>query len=116
MNQNERDYVLGDNVTEQAKAQENRSTVVVSFRVSESDFDRLSSLAVSQGKTISQIAREALQKGIASTARTTRMGGAISFVGGNMVSFGSMTVGTFCTGESQATPMHITAERSRTIP
>jgi len=48
-----------------AKSKENRDSVVVSFRLSSADFDQLSAIADTQGKTISQIAREALQKGIA---------------------------------------------------
>ena len=96
MNQQE-DYILGRDVTEQAQAQESRGTVVVSFRVSGHEFDALSDLAESQGKTVSQVAREAFRQGLTSAGPTRRA--AISFINGNKVYFGSADEGTFGTGE-----------------
>ena len=93
----QQDYRLGRKVTEQARAREGRGTVVVSFRVSAEEFDALSDLADSEGKTVSQVAREAFRQGLTS-AGPTRWA-AISFINGTMVSFGDAYQCTFGTGE-----------------
>ena len=95
----QQDYRLGRNVTERAQAQESRGTVVVSFRVSNNEFDALSDLAESQGRTVSQVAREAFRQGLTSDGPTRRA--AISFLNGNLVSFGTAYGGTFGTGEPE---------------
>lgn len=95
----QQDYRLGRKVTEQARAREGRGTVVVSFRVSGEEFDALSDLADSEGKTVSQVARDAFRQGLTS-AGPTRWA-AISFINGNMVSFGNADEGTFASGEPE---------------
>ena len=80
------DYVLGRDVTEQAEARESRGTAVVSFRVSGDEFDALSELADSQGKTVSQVAREAFRQGLTSAGPTRRA--AMSFPNGVVAYFG----------------------------
>lgn len=94
MNKNDRDYVLGVNVTEQAKAQESRGTVVVSFRVSDKDFKRLSTLADSEGKRVSQVAREALLLGLNTSVELPQSSASISLGDGAMVSWGNAYIGT----------------------
>ncbi len=93
----QQDYRLGRKVTEQARAREDRGTVVVSFRVSAKEFDALSDLADSEGKTVSQVAREAFRHGL-TFAGPTRWA-AISFMNGSMVSFGDAYQSTFGSGE-----------------
>ena len=93
----QQDYRLGRKVTEQARAREGRGTVVVSFRVSGEEFDAVSDLADSQGKTVSQVAREAFRQGL-TFAGPTRWAN-ISFPNGSSVSFGNADQGTFGTGE-----------------
>ncbi len=93
----QQDYRLGRKVTEQARAREDRGTVVVSFRVSAKEFDALSDLADSEGKTVSQVAREAFRHGL-TFAGPTRWA-AISFINGSMVSFGDAYQCTYGTGE-----------------
>lgn len=87
------DYVLGRDVTEQAQARESRGTVVISFRISADEFDALSDIAVGQGKTISQVAREAFRQGL--TSNGPIQWAAMSFPGGNMVYFGNAESSTF---------------------
>ena len=93
------DYILGRDVTEQAKARESRGTVVVSFRISGDEFDALSDSADGQGKTVSQVAREAFRRGIKSRGPT--QWAAMSFLGGNIIYFGDAERGTFGTGEAE---------------
>lgn len=57
-------YTLGRDVTEQAKAKESRKTVVISFRIKPSEFDRLSDLAVRDDRTVSEVARMAFRLGV----------------------------------------------------
>ena len=93
----QQEYRLGRKVTEQARAREDRGTVVVSFRVSAKEFDELSDLADSEGKTVSQVAREAFRHGL--TFAGPSRWAAISFINGSMVSFGDAYQCTFGTGE-----------------
>ena len=94
----QQDYILGRDVTEQAQAHENRGTVVVSFRISGDEFDALSDVADGQGKTVSQVAREAFRQGL--TSRGPTQWAAMSFAGGNMVYFGNAESSTFGTEEA----------------
>ena len=89
----QQDYILGRDVTEQAQARESRGTVVVSFRISANEFDALSDIADGQGKTVSQVAREAFRHGL--TSRGPTQWAAMSFAGGNMVYFGNAENSTF---------------------
>lgn len=82
------DYVLGRNVTEQLRAREVRDTVVLSFRLSSVDFDALSDLAESQGKTVSQVGREAVQASLIPSANLTGISAAIGLPHGAMAYFG----------------------------
>lgn len=97
MTQNQQEYVLGRNVTEQAQAQENRGTVVLSLRLSSAEFDMLNDLAEMQGRTVSQVAREAIQAWLKHGSRETQWA-ALSFFGGSTAYFGDMSSHTFRTG------------------
>ena len=57
-------YKLGRNVTDQAKAKENRGTVVISFRIKADEFDRLCELAKLNERTVSEEARKAFRIGL----------------------------------------------------
>lgn len=57
---NEKDYVLGRDVTTIMSAKERRGTVVLSVRLTLADMARLERLARDERKTLSQIVREAL--------------------------------------------------------
>ena len=97
MNQRE-EYVLGRDVTDQAKARESRGTVVISFRISSEEFDALTEYAGAQRKTVSQIAREAFREGL--TSRSQTQWAAMSFAGGSMVCFGDVVGNTFVSVDS----------------
>ncbi len=61
MNENMgRQYKLGRDVTESAQAQKERSTIVLSVRLSGSELAHLEKLSRESGKTISQVARQAI--------------------------------------------------------
>lgn len=83
-----KDYVLGKNVTEQLRAREVRDTVVLSFRLSSVDFDALSDLAESQGKTVSQVGREAVRASLIPSANLAGISAAIGLPDGATVYFG----------------------------
>ena len=55
---------LGRDVTEQARARENRGTVVISFRLKTSEFDDLCAAATLQDRTVSEVARMAYRLGM----------------------------------------------------
>ena len=97
MNEHRQDYVLGRNVTEQARARERRGTVVLSFRVSGNEFDALSELADSEGRNISHVARAALQQWLAHPHRAAHSA-SMSFPSGGMAFFGDVRLGTAGTG------------------
>ena len=90
MTQNNQEYILGRNVTERARAQENRGTVVLSLRLSSVEFDMLSDLAESQGRTVSQVAREAIQGSLKHRARETSSA-YLSLLNGSAFAFGDMS-------------------------
>lgn len=54
------DFELGRDVTAQAKTEGKRETVVLSIRVTGEELRRLETLARGSGKSVSQVAREAL--------------------------------------------------------
>ena len=54
-------YRLGRDVTDQAKATENRNTIVLSLRLNAQEFDALSDLANSLDRRISEVARAAVR-------------------------------------------------------
>ena len=95
------DFVLGRNVTEQAKAVEGRGTVVLSIRLSADELDSLSIIAEAEDKTLSQVVREAIRQWRSNRQRETRRA-AMSFPNGNMLYFGDTTQGTFTTGNPQS--------------
>ena len=94
MDRNDRDYILGENVTRQAHAQERRETVVVSFRVSAKDFDMLGRRADMEGKTVSQVAREALHIGLSSLANSAQSSASISLPNGSTFRWGDESIDT----------------------
>ena len=91
------DYVLGEDITEMARGREGRDTAVISFRLSSVELAALSDLAESQGKTISQVGREAVQEKLTDAAKRSTHGAAVSFPSGDMVYFGDMGSGTYGT-------------------
>jgi hypothetical protein len=90
MTQTNQEYILGRNVTERARAQENRGTVVLSLRLSSVEFDMLSDLAESQGRTVSQVAREAIQVSFKHRNRETYSAD-LSLSNGSAFTFGDMS-------------------------
>ena len=56
-----KDYVLGRNATDLARVKSS-GTVVMSLRLSVEEFSALSNLAESEGKTVSQVAREGIRE------------------------------------------------------
>ncbi len=56
------DYVLGRDVTEQARSQESRTTGVVSLRLSAEEMDALCAVADKEGKYLSDVVRDAVRK------------------------------------------------------
>lgn len=99
MNGKQSEFILGRNVTEKAKAQENRSSVVISLRVSGNEFDLLSDVAESEGRTVSQVARKAIQQWLTHRDRETQWV-ALSFISGTKVFFGDSSGTTYGSGES----------------
>jgi hypothetical protein len=97
MNEEREDYVLGRNVTEQARAKERRGTVVLSLRVSGHEFDALTDFADSEGRTVSQVARAAIQQWLAHPHRASHSA-SMSFPSGGMAYFGDVRLGTAGTG------------------
>jgi hypothetical protein len=97
----QQDFVLGRNVTEQAKAVEGRGSVVLSIRLSASELEFLSNIAVADDKTLSQVVREAIRQWRSNRQRETRRA-AVSFPNGGMLYFGDTTQATFTTGDPQS--------------
>lgn len=64
MSEESENYILGDRVTEVAKDGQ-RETAVLSVRLSLEEMAALESRAVQMGKTVSQVAREALRQWLA---------------------------------------------------
>ncbi len=57
---NEEEVVLGQNVTEYARAKASKGTAVISVRLSTDDIARLETIGRASGKTVSQVVRDAL--------------------------------------------------------
>jgi len=99
----ERDYQLGADVSAQARATKSTS-VVLSIRLSASELHHLERLSQSQGKTISQVARDAISSYHGPVAQV----GPYAMVGiaytGTSVSIGSSDVVTCATLAEFATP------------
>ncbi len=98
MNEDQNDYILGRNVSDMARATENRGTMVLSLRLIGEDFDALSDLAERQGKTISQVAREAVRIWLRNGERESYRA-VVSFINGSSVSFGDPSDSTHWTGD-----------------
>ncbi len=56
------DYVLGRDVTEQARSHEDRTTGVVSLRLSAEEMDALCAVADQEGKYLSDVVRDAVHE------------------------------------------------------
>ena len=56
-----REYVLGRSVTKRARGQENRSSSVVSVRLSAGEMDLVGAIAKRQGSSFSQVIRDAIK-------------------------------------------------------
>ena len=56
-----RDYVLGRSVTKQARGQDNRTSSVVSVRLSAEEMDLVGAIAKRQGSSFSQVIRVAIR-------------------------------------------------------
>ena len=89
------DYILGRSVTKQARNRENRSTSVVSLRLSAAEMDVLFAMAEREGKTVSQVVRDAIrQMRFAKTTETHWA--AVSYTDGRYFAFGTgrpLTIG-----------------------
>lgn len=84
------EFVLGRNVTEQARGKE-KDTMVMSVRLAVNEFAKLSAVAEAEGKTVSQVAREGIRARIKGTlvSQATRMSFSIGTLDGGAVSLGS---------------------------
>ena len=83
-----RDYVLGRGVTKQARRQENRTSSVVSIRLSAEEMDVLGAIAERHGSSFSQVIRDAIRLMASSDRPEIGVGGVISFVHGASVTVG----------------------------
>ena len=95
----EQEVVLGRNVTKQAKAKEGpKDTVVLSVRLSHDEFKMLEAIARSEGRTLSQLAREAFGAVVGTRRYADQMRGAVVSWEGSTVRIGyapgSATVGS----------------------
>ena len=82
------DYVLGRGVTKQARGQENRTSSVVSIRLSAEEMDVLGAIAERHGKNFSQVIRDGIR--LMASSERTELGlvGVISFEHGVSVAVG----------------------------
>lgn len=73
MKSHETDYELGENVTGLARASRSKlGNVVLSVRLSSEELARVEAVAEEEGKTLSQVVREALRKHASETRRKAR--------------------------------------------
>jgi len=77
------EFIAGDNVTDDFEPPRGRGGVVVSVRLAANDADRLSEAAEATGRTISQVAREALLSYLDDRA-ISRLIGAIPTISGTV--------------------------------
>lgn len=87
------EYELGKNVTDSAEGENRRGTVVLSLRMSGTEFDAISDSAERQGKTVSQVAREAIRSGLSIAGRDPYQA-SISFTNGAAIHYGDITMTT----------------------
>jgi len=80
-------YELGPNVTDAAKAVEDRKSVVLSFRMTDDEFEFLSRIADKEGKRVSQVARECLLRGLHQGDNESWM--SVGLVNGAKATFGN---------------------------
>ncbi len=97
------DYVLGRNVTKQALGQEGL-TSVISIRLSPEEMDAVNIVAEREGKTFTQVVREAIRQ--MNSARETGLSGVMPFFGG--VSIRSVDPGTVQSIRNYETPVALT--------
>ena len=83
-----KDYVLGRGVTKQVRGQENRTSSVVSIRLSAEELDVLGAIAERHGKNFSQVIRDAIRLMASSNRTELGLGGVISFENGGSVAVG----------------------------
>lgn len=69
MSDKQKDFVLGSDITPQAAARSRKETVVVSVRLPSDEFARVERTSRLQGRTVSQIAREAINAYVDAQAR-----------------------------------------------
>ncbi len=81
------EYTLGANVTELFRPKENRTTTIVSVRLSAPEWDIVSAIAERERKSVSQVMRDAIAQ-IASEKSTEPRWVAAAFEGGNSTFFG----------------------------
>lgn len=70
-----RDYVLGRSVTKQARGQENRTSSVVSVRLSADEMDVLGAIAERHGMNFSQVIRDGIKLMASSDRNEVGLGG-----------------------------------------
>ncbi len=83
------DFLLGSNVTEQARGKA-KDTVVMSVRLALEEFTKLNAVAEAEGKTTSQVAREGIRARIRENPDlpATRISLSIGTLDGGAVSLG----------------------------
>jgi hypothetical protein len=95
----EEEFVLGEDITSLARAKGRKETVVFSVRLSREEFERLDAAAQMQGKTASQIAREAIRNVVVSSNLSQQPSITVSFLGGGTTTTG----GSFQTATASKT-------------
>ena len=78
------DYVLGRNVTKQALGEE-ELTSVISIRLSSEEMDAVNAVAEREGKTFTQVVREAIRQ--MNSAREPGLSGVMPFFSGVSIRF-----------------------------
>lgn len=101
------DYLLGSNVTEQARGKA-KDTVVMSVRLAVEEFTKLNAVAEAEGKTTAQVAREGIRARIKGNQDlpTTRLSLSIGTQDGGEISVGrpwQATRNGSAVGETQVT-------------
>lgn len=83
------EFVLGADVTRAARSRRKAETVVLSLRLSLADLRRLEQVGAAQGKSVSQVAREAIKQYL-QTVSEQGPTVVLALAGGGFVRWGSM--------------------------
>ena len=82
------DYVLGRDVTKRARSVENRTTSIVSVRLSAEEMDALCAIAEREDKSLSQVVRDAVRDARSTEHARTGWTGTLSLESGGSFTFG----------------------------